>query len=284
MALTRRMALTLLATPFVIRPAQAASAPRTIVLGGSLAEIVVALGAEGQLVGRDTTSTFPESLTVLPDVGYVRALSPEGVLSLAPELILAEPDAGPPPVIEVLKAAGLRFETIPGAPTSEGVLAKIAATAAALDRVAEGAALTAEVKAGFDRAAEAAAKVGAPVSVLFVLSLQGGQVMAGGQGSAAEGIIHLAGATNAAQGFDGWKPMTDEAVLAAAPHAILVMDREGDLAITPEMIAAHPALGQTPAAQAGRIIGMEGLRLLGFGPRTPQAALDLNAALYGAAG
>lgn len=280
MEISRRLCLSLLAAPFVAVPARAA-APRVVVLGGSVAEVVAALGAEALLVGRDTTSTWPESLQALPDVGYVRALSAEGVLSLAPDLILAEPDAGPPPVIEVLKAAGVRYETIPGAPTAEGVLEKIAATAAALERPAEGAALVAAVKAGFAALPPAPA---APLPALFVLSVQGGQVMAGGEGTSGAGILALAGAQNAATGFQGWKPMADEAILAAAPQAIVMMDREGELTITPEMIAAHPALGQTPAAQEGRIVAMDGMFLLGFGPRTPDAARLLHEALYGAAG
>ncbi|NBZ86463.1 heme/hemin ABC transporter substrate-binding protein [Stagnihabitans tardus] len=271
----------LLGSCLVALPAFAAT-PRVVVLGGSIAEIVAALGAEGQLVGRDTTSTYPASLLALPDVGYVRALSAEGVLSLAPDLILAEEDAGPPPVVEVLKAAGPRFVTLPGATDGPGVLAKITATAEALGLSAE--ALLAKVQADLDRAAALAAAVTAPQSVLFVLSLQGGSVMAGGAGSSAEGIIALAGGINAATGFTGFKPMTDEAVLAANPGAILVMDREGELSITPEMIAAHPALGQTSAGLAGRVISMDGIFLLGFGPRTGEAAIALNTALYGAKG
>lgn len=74
--------------------------------------------------------------------------------------------------------------------------------------------------------------------------------------------------------------MTDEAVLAAAPDVILMMDREGDLAISNADILAHPALGATPAAQAGAVIRMDGMLLLGFGPRTPQAAAQLHRALY----
>ena len=104
--------------------------------------------------------------------------------------------------------------------------------------------------------------------------------MAGGEGTEAEGIIRLAGGVNAATGFSGYKPMTDEAVLQAAPDVILMMDREGDLAINNDMVMAHPALSQTPAAKAGRILRMDGLLLLGFGPRTPQAAADLHALLY----
>jgi iron complex transport system substrate-binding protein len=277
MTLSRRAFL--LASCLAALPVHAAT-PRVVVLGGSIAEIAAALGALGQIVGRDTTSTFPAALLDLPDVGYVRALSAEGVLSLAPDLILAEADAGPPPVIEVLRAAGSRFVTLPGASDGPGVLTKIAATAKALGLPHD--ALTARVRADLDRAAALAATVTAPQSVLFVLSLQGGAVMAGGAGTSAEGIIRMAGGVNAAQGFAGFKPMTDESALAANPQAILVMDREGDLSITPEMIASHPALGQTAAALSGRIIAMDGLFLLGFGPRIGQAAIALHQALYGA--
>ncbi len=121
----------------------------------------------------------------------------------------------------------------------------------------------------------------APRRVLFVLSLQGGKVMAGGAGTEAEGIIRLAGGVNAAEGFNGYKPMGDEAVLTAAPDVILMMDREGDLAVTLADVQGHPALGQTPAGLAGAVVGMDGMLLLGFGPRTPEAADRLHRALYG---
>jgi iron complex transport system substrate-binding protein len=120
--------------------------------------------------------------------------------------------------------------------------------------------------------------------VLFILSLQGGRIMAGGEGTEAEGIIALSGGINAATGFAGYKPMTDEAVIAAAPDVVLMMDREGDLAIADADLWAQPALALTPAGQAKRVIRMDGMLLLGFGPRTPQAAAALYAALYPTAG
>lgn len=258
-----------------------AEAPRVITLGGSITEIAVALGAEDRLVARDTTSTFPESVLALPDVGYIRALSPENILALDPGLILAEGDAGPPEAVEVLKAAGIPFVLVPEANDPAGVLAKIDAVAQALELRAEGAALETSVKAGLERAEQQAIDVTAPKRVLFILSLQGGRVMAGGTETGAEGIIRLSGAVNAATGFQGYKPMTDEAVLVAAPDAILMMDREGDLAIGDAEVLAHPALSQTPAAKAGAIFRMDGMLMLGFGPRTPEAALALHNALYG---
>lgn len=253
---------------------------RVVSLGGSVTEIVVALGAADRLVARDSTSNFPETITALPDVGYIRALSPEGVLSVQPTLILAEDGAGPPEALEVLQAAGVTLTLMPGDPNPKGVIAKITAVAAALNLPDQGAKLAAEVAAGFDAARAQAATVTTPKKVLFILSLQGGRVMAGGASTEAEGIIALAGGVNAATGFDGYKPMTDEAVLASAPDVILMMDREGDLAIADADVLAQPALAATPAAASGAIVRMDGMLLLGFGPRTPEAARALHAALY----
>ncbi len=259
-------------------------ATKVVSVGGSVTEIAVALGAKDRLIGRDTTSTFPAEIMALPDVGYVRALSPEGVLSLGPDLVIAEADAGPAEAVEVLKAAGVPFVQMPGDPTPAGVLAKITAVGEALGLPEEARALADKVGAGLAAAETRAAAVTAPKRVLFILSMQGGKVMAGGEGSSAEGIIRLAGGVNAAAGFHGYKQMTDEAVLAAAPDVLLMMDREGNLKIANDDVLKHPALSQTPAAKAGAIIRMDGMLLLGFGPRTPEAADALYADLYGNGG
>lgn len=265
-------------------PAFADDPARVITLGGSVTEIAVALGAEGRLVARDTTSNWPESVGALPDVGYIRALSPENVLALDPDLIVAEGDAGPPEAVDVLKAAGIPFVLVPEATDPAGIVAKVEAVSQALSLPAEGDALAAELQGKLDAAEARASTVTAPKRVLFVLSLQGGGVMAGGEGTEAEGIIRLAGGVNAATGFQGYKPMTDEAVLAAQPDAILMMDRESDLSIADADVLAQPALSQTPAAKSATLIRMDGMLLLGFGPRTPEAADRLYAALYGNGG
>lgn len=262
----------------------ATAGDRVLSLGGSVTEIVVALGAESRLIGRDTTSTYPERVQALPDVGYLRALAPEGVLSLSPDLILAEASAGPPETVQVLTAAGVRFVAVPGTATPAGVIAKILTVADALNLPQEGAALAARVQTEFDTAAGKAQVSGPKKRVLFVLSLQGGRVMAAGAGTEAEGMITLAGAENAVTGFSGYKPLTDEAILAAAPDVLLMMDRAGPQAVDLAQIQAQPALAATPAGKAGALVRMDGLWLLGFGPRTPEAITALHAALYGAAG
>lgn len=266
-------------------------ARRVLPLGGSVTEIVYALGEQDRLVGRDTTSNWPPEANALPDVGYVRALAPEGVLSVSPDLIIAEDGAGPPEAVSVLKAAGVPYVTVDESYDAEGVLKKVDAVAGALGVAEKGRALHEKLAADLKAAAERSATVGTPKKVLFVLSLQGGRVMAGGTGTAADGIIRLAGAENAMAQIQGYKPLTDEAVIQAAPDVILMMRRGDDKAdaeanggnshaAAREAALAMPALAQTPAGRDGALVMMDGLKLLGFGPRTGEAAVELHDLIY----
>ena len=255
----------------------ASAQDRVLSIGGSITEIVYALGEEDRLVARDTTSSFPAEVEDLPDVGYMRALSPEGVLSVDPTLIIAEDGSGPPETIEVLDRANIPFITIPDGWDRGAVGAKIQAVAQALGVPEKGAALAAQIDAEL---AALDTSVEDPARVMFILSTQGGRIMASGTNTAADGIISLAGGTNAVAGFEGYKPLTDEAVTLAAPDVIVMMSRDGDHSSADEDLWAHPAISTTPAAQTQSIVRIDGLLLLGFGPRTPEAARTLHAALY----
>jgi len=255
-------------------------AARIVSVGGSVTEIVYALGEEDRLVARDTTSTWPEAAEALPDVGYMRRLSAEGILSTAPDLILAEDGAGPPETVDLLAETGLPFVTVPDSTSAEGIVTKINAVAEALGVPDKGTALAEQVRADLTLAEARADGVESPRRVLFVLSMQGGRILASGTNTAADGIIALAGGVNAVTEYDGYKPLTDEAVIAAAPDVVLMMDR-GDHALDADEVFGHPALAATPAGTARALVRMDGLYLLGFGPRTAAAAGDLNQMLYG---
>jgi iron complex transport system substrate-binding protein len=252
---------------------------RVVAAGGTAAEIVYALGQGDRLIARDTTSSYPPQVMDLPDVGYVRRLSPENLIALDPDLILAEHDAGPPETIEVLTRAGVPLVVLPEAQDPAGVLAKIEAVAEALGVPADGTRLLAQVSARLDDARAAVASMPANPRVMFILSMQGGRILASGTGTSADAMIRLAGGVNAVEGIEGYKPLTDEAVIAAAPDMILMMDRGGGHDAAVAEVVAHPAISATPAGQAARVIRMNGLYLLGFGPRSGDAALELNAVL-----
>jgi len=259
-----------------------ASAQRIVSIGGSVTEIVFALGQQDRLIARDRTSSFPAQALDLPDVGYIRALSPESVLSVSPDLLLTLEGAGPPEAMQVLQSANVNIATIPDRYDAKGVIDKILAVGKALETEAAAKILAGDVKAQLDGAvAQAnASPVGNRPRVLFILSAQGGRIMAAGRNSSAAGIIEMAGGDNAMQGFEGYKPVTNEALISAAPDVVLMMDRSGNHAISDEDLFAIHALSVTPAGRDKRIVRMNGLHLLGFGPRTASAVTELSTALH----
>jgi iron complex transport system substrate-binding protein len=258
-------------------------ARRIVAVGGSVTEIIFALGAVDRLVARDSTSTYPEAARQLPDVGYMRALSPEGVLSVNPDAIIALEGAGPPEAVDVLTRAGVPMLIVPERFDRQGIVDKIMRIGTALGLESEAAELAGDVEAD-TRAAEAAARDGNAPNVVFILSLQGGKVLASGRGTAADGIIAMAGGRNVFDSFTGYKQVADEALISAQPEVIVMMDRGGDHGAGNDVLFAHPAIAPTPAGRHRRVVRMEGAYLLGFGPRTAGAVRDLSAALAVAVG
>jgi iron complex transport system substrate-binding protein len=279
--------LTLLAAGGLIAPAVfpgsafAQTPERIVAVGGVITEVLYALGLQDRIVGVDTTSQFPpEALKDKPNVGYVRALSAEGVLSLKPSLVIAIEGAGPPDAVSLLNEAGLRVSRISEDNSPDGVVTKIQAIGAVAGAAEPAKRLAEQTKARFDELATLRNALPAKRRVLFVLSLQNGRALVGGRNSSADAIIAMAGGVNVAQDVEGYKPMTDEAIIAAAPDVILMMRNSSSHNATPDELFAMPVFSQTPAAAGKALVRMDALYLLGFGPRTPSAARDLMAALY----
>ncbi len=262
---------------------QAADTSRLVSIGGAVTEIVYALGEEKRLVGRDSTSMYPEAVLKIPDVGYMRQLSPEGMIATNPTAIISIEGSGPPEALAVIKQSNIPFETVPETFDADGILTKIKTVGDFLGVPDKAAALGATVKADLDAAVADAEKrpEAERKRVLFILSTQGGKIMASGSGTAADGIIRLSGALNATGTYPGYKPLTDEAIIEARPDVILMMTRGGSHGASDDELLAHPALSLTPAAKDKAVIRMDGLHLLGFGPRTASAVRELNAAIYG---
>jgi iron complex transport system substrate-binding protein len=253
---------------------------RIVSIGGAITEILYALGFEDRLAGVDATSLFPPAaLRDKPNVGYWRQLSPEGVLGLNPSLVLAMQGSGPKEAIEVLEAAKVPLVMVPETFSEQGLLDKIALVGRAMDATPRAECLTRAVADDLAQLRELRGKVAKPVRVMFVMSLLNGRVLAAGKNTAANEIVQLAGAVNAIDGFEGYKPINDEAIIAARPDVVLSIGRGKD-SVEADAVFAHPALALTPAAASRAFISMEGLYLLGFGPRTAAAARDLSVKLY----
>ncbi len=258
----------------------AAPADRLVSIGGVVTEILFALGAGDRIVAVDSTSSYPPEADALPDVGYIRQLVAEPIIALEPSLVLMLDGAGPPTTVEQLQAAKVPIRTVPDDPTALGIAEKIRIVGDAVGLGPEGRALADRVDGELARLAGEISAVEERPSVLFVLAASNGRLLAAGDGTSAAGIIELAGGRNAVVGFEDYRPLSAEAAVAAEPDLLLFMDRTLDEMGGMAGVLARPELALTPAAQAGRVKAMDGLLLLGFGPRTPQAVRELAAAIH----
>jgi len=255
-------------------------ASRIITLGGPVTEIVFALGAGDRVVARDSSSSYPEAVLDLPDVGYQRTLSAEGVLALNPTLILATTEAGPPEAIEQLQDSGVTFLMLKAADSPEGVYAKIRGFAQALERVDEGEALIAQIQADLAEAQKIAESYAETPRVMFIYARGAGAVNVAGTNTGAHAMIELAGGENAVTEYEGYKPITAEAAVAAAPDVLLLMSSGLESLGGREGLMDVPGIAQTPASEFGRIVDMDGLLLLNFGPRMGEAAKELAVQIH----
>jgi iron complex transport system substrate-binding protein len=283
---TRSGALALLVAGAVLGVAGAPAAAdgvdrsRIVAVGGDVTEIVFALDAGDRLVAVDSTSQYPAAARELPDVGYLRRLSAEPILSLQPDRVLAAEDAGPPQALDQLRDAGVEVTTVPDIPTPQGVVRKVRRVAAALGLEPRGRALAARLERRFAALSDRLAAVSDKPRVLLLLSVGRGTPMTAGTDTAADGIIRLSGGANAVQGLSGYKPLSPEAMVEAAPDVVLVTHRTLEQLGGERALLDRPALSATPAGRTGRVVAMDGLLLLGFGPRTPTAIAELAEALH----
>jgi iron complex transport system substrate-binding protein len=262
------------------RRVSVADASRIVSIGGAITEILYALGLQKQVAAIDSTSLYPpRALKEKPNVGYMRQLSAEGVLGLNPSVVLATEGSGPKETLAVLRAARVPFVLVPDRYTADSVVDKIRMVSQIAGVPARGKCLATAIQEDLAALTALRARTVKPKRVLFVLSFMNGRPMVAGRNTAADGIIALAGGVNAVTGFEGYKQVNDEAVIAAQPEVILVITRDGHH-IDADTTFRHPALAASPAAARRAFVAMDGLYLLSFGPRTAQAVRDLAARLY----
>ena len=250
-------------------------------LGGVFTETAYALGAQDQIVAVDASSFYPpEALEEKPNFGYYRFLSAEPVLAQGPSLIIGNEETGPPEVVQQLRDAGVPILLLPDNNDVQAARDLITTLGAIFGREAEAEALVDQLDADVAEAEALVAQATDSPRVLFVLQPPEAPMLISGEVSAAGNMITLAGGAHVFPGFPGYLPMTPEGIVESAPDVILTTDASVDRLGGWDAVMEHPGIGQTPAAENGRIYAMEDLYLMGFGPRTGQAIADLAQLLH----
>jgi iron complex transport system substrate-binding protein len=256
---------------------------RILPLWGNLSEIVFSLGLGDRVVGRDSSATFAEAAG-LPLVTRGHDVSAESVLSLRPTIVLAQTDTGPPEALGQIRNAGVPVLVLETPTSVDDSFTRITTVAEALGVPHAGAALAARTSAEID-AALAAVPSGVEPPRIAYLYMRGsaGVYLLGGPGSGADSMIAAAGGVDAGtwMGLDqAFTPLTSEALVTAAPDAILMtttgLASVGGL----DGLAGIPGIAQTPAGRDRRVVTVEDGLLYSFGARTPLAIAEIVRQLY----
>ncbi|WP_073951854.1 heme/hemin ABC transporter substrate-binding protein [Streptomyces kebangsaanensis] len=260
------------------------NARRIVPLSGGLSEIVFTLGLGDRVVARDVTATF-EQARGLPVVTRNHDVSAESVLSLTPDLVIAETTTGPQEAVDQIRAAGVPVLVVKPAAGLADVGPRIQAVADALGVPAAGRELT---KRSQDRitAVRKAIPPHADHPRVAFLYLRGSAsvYLIGGAKSGAASLIEAAGGVDAgaASGLGkDFTALTTEALAKAAPDAILVMSKGLESVGGLDGLVKIPGIAQTPAGMERRVVSVEDGVLLNYGPRTDQVLRSIVTQLYG---
>jgi iron complex transport system substrate-binding protein len=247
-------------------------------------ELLYAIGAQDVLVARDLTSVYPKEITRLPSVGYHRALSAEGIVSVRPTLVLTDGNVGPPPVLEQIRKVGIPVVEMRPGSTPDSAQLLLAALGDRFDRRATADSVLAAWRAGMAQVVRDSARFAAQGNQPRVLVMHFGQLannyLAVNRGSAADRVIAWAGGVNAIDSIGGMTRLSPELIARAAPDVILATDVGFDRVGSAEKFAALPGVALTPAAKAGRIYRVDESEIMYFGPRTPVAVRRIMTLIY----
>jgi iron complex transport system substrate-binding protein len=257
-------------------------ASRIVTLSSAVTETVFALGLADQVVGVDESSTFPAEAAARPKVGFYRQASSEGILSLKPTLVLAPESINPATVVQQLRAAGVPVLLLEEAQSAEAARERIRTIGQALKAEAGAEAVISRMDRDLAEA-ERIQRSGRAPKVLFIYARGAGTVNVAGNATAADAVLRLAGGENVVSGYEGYRPLTAEAAVAAAPE-IIVIPADGLESLGNHTgLLRQPGISLTPAGRNHRIVAVDDLLLLGFGPRLGEGVLALTRALYGSA-
>lgn len=254
---------------------------RVVAIGAAVTETIFALGEEEHLVAVDESSSYPaDGVAGLEKVSFSRNLNAEGVLSTRPSLIIAVASSGPESAIRQIRSTGTPLLMVTAGETPEDAMTRIQEIGKAMQAEERSEELIRQMEEDLAKAQNVRESLTQTPSVMFIYARGQNNLMVAGDHTSANTMIHLAGGRNVFSDFNGYKPLTAEAVVQANPDVILMMDSGVESVGGTEGVLSSPGVQYTSAATEDRIYSMDGVYLLGFGPRLGSALFDLMELLH----
>jgi len=261
---------------------------RYVVISPIYNEIIWALGAQDKVVGIDLSTTYPPEVKNVQTVGYHRALSAEGILSLHPTAVIHDNNIGPPQVVQQLQQLNIPMKTFSAKNDSfDGTKALIREMGAYFHKETRAeelcntmdtqrSASLEKVKQYTDHPRVAVIHFGRASNVYMVVGKGGG-----GDGSGVSQMIELAGGQMAVENRGMQRMESPEIIAQANPDVILLTDYGYDrLGGSLDQIKALPGVATSNAAKNNRIYRIEENVLNYFGPRSGENIAKVAATIH----
>ncbi|MCB0715694.1 MAG: ABC transporter substrate-binding protein [Chitinophagaceae bacterium] len=258
---------------------------RIVCLSKHLTEMMFALGKGPDLVACDLSSTYPDSAKLLPTVGYHRALSPESIIAMEPDLVIHSNDIGPANVLPQITKVGLKIKAFGPANTIENAEKLLKELGAYFHAEKKADSIVSKMDADIALATAKLKKLnitdtptvmiihfGRANNIYFVMS---------GRGRVGDQLIKMAGGKVAHYDAKGAHQISAEAVAEANPDIIIATDFGYDkMGSMENFISNVPGVSLTNAGKNKRIVRFEEHDLVYFGPRTGENAIKLMNLLH----
>lgn len=248
------------------------SGPRVVCVSKQINEYLYDIHAETVLVARDLTSIYPPPITRLPSVGYHRALSAEGIISMRPTMLLTDGNLGPDAVVEQVRKVGIPVVVMTPGSTPDSARALMTRLGKEFHHEHDADSVIA--RWNHDMAAVLADttmwdKAPRPRVLVMHFGQIANDYLAIKRGTPADQLIRWAGGVNAIDSIGGMLRLTPELIAKAAPDIIIATDVGYDRVGSADKFAALPGVSLTPAGRAKRIYRVDETEVMYYGPRTP---------------
>ena len=261
---------------------------RIVCLSKHLTEMVFALGKGHDIVAVDLSSTYPDSAKLLKTVGYHRALSPESIISMNPDLVIHSNDIGPENVLPQITEAGLKIKAFGGANTIDSAklllkeLGKFFGTEAKVDSIIKK--MDIDIAKAADSLKARNIKDSIRVMIIHFGLRNNNYFVMSGRNGVGDKMIRLAGCTPALYDGKGSREMSAEAVALANPDIIIATDFGFDrMGSMDKFITSVPGVSLTNAGKNKRVVRFEEHDLIYFGPRSGDNIIKLMNLLHSSA-
>jgi iron complex transport system substrate-binding protein len=246
--------------------------PRVVCVSKQINEFLYDIHAESVLVARDLTSVYPPPIKTLPSVGYHRALSAEGIVSMRPTMLLTDGNLGPDAVVQQVRKVGIPVVVLTPGSTQDSAQLLMQRLGKEFHHQAQADSVVAAWKQQMSDVLRDSTKWAAgrrPRVLVMHFGQMVNDYLGLKRGSTADQLIQWAGGVNAIDSTGGMLRLTPELIAKAAPDIIIATDVGFDRLGSAAKFASLPGVALTPAGKSGHVYRVDETEVMYFSPRTP---------------